>query len=259
MKPNIRKKIVYVDDVNYSLITVRDRLKSRYEVFPAQSAGKLFEVLEYVMPDLILLDVNMPDVDGYETIRLLKEDPRYAVIPVIFLTSQMDRDSVVKGINLGATAHVGKPYSTQSLIDAIENALNPNRQRTLASEKPDNRPSVLAVDDVSSMLLAINYALCDKYKVYTLAKPEELRAVLNKITPDLFLLDYNMPVINGFDLIPVIRSFEKHKETPVIFLTSEGTTDHLTAAIHLGASDFLVKPFETRALHEKVEKHIRKA
>lgn len=257
MKHGIRKKIIYVDDVNYSLMVVQERLKNRYEIFPAQSVIKLFEILEYVTPDLILLDVNMPDVDGYEAISMLKSDDRYSAIPVVFLTSQVDRSSIVRGISLGAVSHVGKPYSTETLIGVIDNILFPNKQpgvRVGVTEA--HKPSILAVDDVTSMLMAINYALRDKYKVYMLSKPQELKEFLQNKTPDLFLLDYNMPVLNGFDLIPIIRGFPEHKNTPVIFLTSEGTADHLTAAIHLGACDFISKPLDTKVLRQKVAKHI---
>jgi len=70
------------------------------------------------------------------------------------------------------------------------------------------------------------------------------------------LLDYKMPDLNGFELVPIIRSFEEHKDTPIIFLTSMGTTEHVSAAAMLGASDFLVKPFEPYTLQDKIAKHI---
>ena len=72
----------------------------------------------------------------------------------------------------------------------------------------------------------------------------------------MILLDYEMPEINGFDLIPIIRKFSEHKDTPIIFLTSLGTMEHVSAAAKLGACDFIVKPFEPDNLREKVAKHI---
>jgi CheY-like chemotaxis protein len=257
MSIRFRKKIIYVDDINYSLLVAKDRLKQKFEVYPAQSVEKLFELLEYIDPDLILLDINMPGTDGYEALRQLKSNPVFSNIPVIFLTAQMDKDSVLKGISLGAVAHVGKPYSIPSLIDTIESALSADKKKIKEKEDP-NKLRILAIDDVSSMLMALRYALSDTYTVYTLSKPEELKSFLQKKKPDLFLLDYNMPVINGFELVPIIRGYPEHQETPIIFLTGEGTTDHLAAAIHLGVSDFLVKPFETKALREKIAKHIKR-
>jgi DNA-binding response OmpR family regulator len=94
------------------------------------------------------------------------------------------------------------------------------------------------------------------YKVYTLPKPNKLEEFLTKTKPDLFLVDYQMPGINGFDLIPIIRGFPEHKTTPVIFLTGEGTIENINAAIELGACDFIVKPFERYVIRKKVAKHL---
>jgi CheY-like chemotaxis protein len=91
-----------------------------------------------------------------------------------------------------------------------------------------------------------------------LSKSTELEKVLQKLTPDLFLLDYLMPERTGFELIPVIRSFEEHKDTPIIFLTSIGTIDNVTSALALGASGFVIKPFDPNTLREKIAKHIVK-
>ena len=116
------------------------------------------------------------------------------------------------------------------------------------------KPCVLAVDDAPDILKSVFYELRDLYTVFTLPKPEMLESFLMKTTPDLFLLDYNMPVLSGFDLIPIIRRFKKHEQTPIIFLTSEGTIDNLSAAVALGASDFIVKPFNPDILREKIAK-----
>ena len=79
---------------------------------------------------------------------------------------------------------------------------------------------------------------------------------LQQITPELFLLDYKMPELSGFDLIPIIRSFEAHKDTPIIFLTSMATAEYVTNAFALGACDYIVKPFQGKQLREKINKHI---
>ena len=119
-----------------------------------------------------------------------------------------------------------------------------------------HKPCILAVDDSPAILSSLSAVLGGNYKVFTLPKPTELAKVLQKLTPDLFLLDYLMPELNGFDLVPIIRSFEKHKDTPIIFLTSAGTLDNVTAAIAIGARDFIVKPFNSDVLREKIAKHI---
>ena len=115
---------------------------------------------------------------------------------------------------------------------------------------------VLAVDDSPVMLSTINSVLGGEYKVYSMPKPSMVESFLRQITPDLILLDYEMPEINGFELVPIIRNFEELKETPIIFITSMGTIEHISAATVLGARDFIVKPFQADNLLKKVAKHI---
>jgi len=254
----VRKKIIYVDDVNYSLQSVKSRLGEIYEIFPAESVLKMFEYLENIRPDLILMDINMPDIDGYEALKSLKADEKYTDIPVIFVTGNSDRESVVKGLSLGAVDYVIKPFTSTKLVESIESHLNPVVKKEESSEDEEaNKPGVLIVDDVSSMLRAMQYALHDRYKVYALSKSEDVMDFLRSKQPDLILLDYVMPVLNGFDLIPMIRALPEHKDTPIIIITTEGTHDHVNEAMTLGASDFIVKPFKPKELNDKVSKHIR--
>ena len=118
-----RPRIIIVDDNISNLTQGRNILKSFYEVFPAPSADKLFEILENVIPDLILLDVAMPDKDGYETIKELKANPLYREIPVIFLTAKTDSDSELLGFDLGAVDYIGKPFNPPLLLKRIEKEL----------------------------------------------------------------------------------------------------------------------------------------
>ena len=255
-----RLKIIYVDDVQCSLVSVKKRLKGHYEVYPAESTLMLFKILEKIRPHLILLDVNMPGIDGFKTIKSLKADERYKDIPVVFLTGNNDRENVAKGLSLGAVDFVVKPFITAKLIECIEKHTFKNR-----NEKPspiaesDSKPSVLVVDDVPSTLKAIEFAINASYKVYTLSNPESVMDFLKEKKPNLILLDYLMPVLNGFDLIVMIKALPEYKDIPIIMLTSEGTLPQLNEAISLGASDFIVKPFKTSELNEKIDKHIKKS
>jgi len=117
------KKIIIVDDNASYLSVVRILLKPHYEVYPAPSAAKLFGIIEKFIPDLILLDINMPEMNGFEAIAVLKENPRYKNIPVIFLTAKDDEDSAVKGIDLGAADYVTKPFYGPLLLKRISNIL----------------------------------------------------------------------------------------------------------------------------------------
>jgi PleD family two-component response regulator len=244
-----KRKIVIVDDVKFHLLSLRECLKKRYDIFPAQSMEELLDVLKVVKPELILLDVNMPENDGFKVFEILKSSPSYSNIPVMFLTSQMDKNTIVKGMRLGAVGFVQKPYTEENLVERIENELNPNL-------RAKNAPIILAVDDNISILKSMHALLCAQFKVCTLPNPERIKELLRSVEPDLFILDCNMPVLSGFDLVPIIRKHPEHQDTPIIFLTSEGTMDTVNAALHSGASDFLVKPIDDAKLRERVEHHL---
>ena len=118
-----RSKIIFVDDVKASLTMGKDLLRTFYEVYPVPSAEKFFELLENVMPDLILLDIEMPEMSGYEVMKKLKADPRFVDVPVIFLTGKDDDNSEIEGFDLGAMDYVTKPFSGPLLLRRIANQL----------------------------------------------------------------------------------------------------------------------------------------
>ena len=118
-----RKKIIYVDDITVSLIALKKALQAYYEVYTADSVKQMYKIMSKITPDLILLDINMPDADGYGIIKQLKDDKQSCAIPVIFITSNSDKESVTKGLSLGAAAYVVKPFNTLKLVETINNQL----------------------------------------------------------------------------------------------------------------------------------------
>ncbi|MDR1082376.1 MAG: response regulator [Coriobacteriales bacterium] len=115
-----RKRIALVDDNMTSLAIGRNMLKELYEVYPVQSGGQLLEKMEMMRPDLILLDIEMPDMNGYETLRRLKERYDLLSTPVIFLTAKTDMRSEIEGLGLGAVDYIVKPFSAPLLMKRIE-------------------------------------------------------------------------------------------------------------------------------------------
>jgi putative two-component system response regulator len=118
-----RKKIILVDDDATNLIIGKNALSAYYDTITIPSGKKLFKVLDMIKPDLILLDVNMPEMDGYETLRRLKENPAHAGVPVIFLTATNDIDNEPKYRALGAIDCISKPFSPPLLRERIETHL----------------------------------------------------------------------------------------------------------------------------------------
>ncbi|MDR2577388.1 MAG: response regulator [Chitinispirillales bacterium] len=256
LQEHVRKKILYVDDVNHSLISVKNRLKKRYEVYPAPNANVMFEILERIMPDLILLDIVMPGMSGYEAIKKLKADSRYAGIPVIFLTSKSDRESTKKGFSLGAADYVPKPFSDPDLIERIERQINPNTRGEVQLEEEAKRKTIIYVDDVNLSLVSVRSRLKVRYEVYPAISVAKLFEILEKVTPDLILLDVNMPHVNGYEAIKQLKSHENYKSIPVIFLTSKTDQRSIDKGFSLGAADYVAKPFADSDLIERIERQI---
>jgi len=109
-----------VDDDVTNLTVATNNLIERYNFFTAPSGAKFFSLLNKVNPDLILLDIEMPDMNGYDVITLLKSAENTSNIPVIFLTGKIDPQSEVKGLNLGAVDYITKPFSSELLIKRID-------------------------------------------------------------------------------------------------------------------------------------------
>ena len=118
-----KKKIIAVDDMSDNINALRNTLKDIYEVYPCTSAAKMFDTLKHVQPDLILLDVEMPEMNGYEAIKNLKNNSQYIEIPVIFLTSMSDSQSEIEGLELGALDYIRKPFVTPLLLQRIKTQL----------------------------------------------------------------------------------------------------------------------------------------
>ena len=118
------KHIIFVvDDNEANLTACKQMLKINYVVYPALSAAKMFELLNHVKPALIILDVEMPEMDGFEAIKLLKANDAIRDIPVMFLSAREDAASEEKGMSLGADDFLHKPFSSVMLLKRIEKIL----------------------------------------------------------------------------------------------------------------------------------------
>jgi len=117
-------KIIVVDDNVENLTALKNTLKDIYEVFPAASALKMFDLLKHIQPDLILLDVEMPEMNGYEAIQKLKSDEKFKDIFVLFLTSMNDAQDELKGLSLGAVDYIRKPFVAPLLLQRIKTHLS---------------------------------------------------------------------------------------------------------------------------------------
>jgi len=118
------KIIFVVDDSPVNLTKAKQALDGMYRVLTLLSADKMFALIEKIMPDLILLDIEMPDVDGFAALQRLKGNTKTSGIPVIFLTAYSDEAREAHGLQLGAVDFVAKPFSTPVLLNRISHHLH---------------------------------------------------------------------------------------------------------------------------------------
>lgn len=127
-----RKTILIVDDELSILVPLQFLMeKAGYLVKLAQSGKEAIEKIAEIRPDLVLLDIMLPDLDGYEIYQMIRERPEWAAIRVIFLTAKNRDADIAKGIAMGADAYITKPFSNTQLLTMIHELIGPDRARDL--------------------------------------------------------------------------------------------------------------------------------
>lgn len=138
-----RAKILVIDDTKTNIEVLEGILSSKYDIFVALDGKKGISLTEKVKPDLILLDVMMPEMDGYETLRQLREKNLIKNTPVIFLTAKADAQSEQTGLDLGAVDYITKPFNPNLVMLRIKNQLDLKFQRDHLHELVDEKTADL--------------------------------------------------------------------------------------------------------------------
>ena len=124
MKENIKQKILMVDDEPLNISVVAEILFQKYDLLVATNGEKALQIIySDTKPDLILLDIMMPGMSGFEVAKRIKDNHKTSHIPIIFLTAKHDNDSIVKGFELGAVDYLLKPFQKEELLVRIKNTL----------------------------------------------------------------------------------------------------------------------------------------
>jgi DNA-binding response OmpR family regulator len=119
------KKILIVDDDPYILMSLDFLMKkNKFEVFVARNGTEALEQIKTNQPDLILLDIMMPDVDGYEICTKVKSDTKTKDIIIVFMSAKTRDTDIQKGLDLGASLYITKPFSTRDLLEKVTGLLN---------------------------------------------------------------------------------------------------------------------------------------
>ncbi len=145
------RRLLLIDDDPNLILLVKDYLEFRgYEVVTAENGREALEVLEKDIPDMIICDVMMPEMDGYSLVKNVREDPRTSWVPVLFLSAKGQSQDRVKGLNTGADVYMVKPFEPEELVAQVESSL---KQAARIAERPgkaggDSGPKIQVPFDV---------------------------------------------------------------------------------------------------------------
>lgn len=122
--PKDNKKLLLIDDDPNLILLVKDYLEFRgYNVDTAENGREALEVLDNIVPDMIICDVMMPEMDGYSLVKHIREEPTTNRIPVLFLSAKGQSQDKVKGLNEGADVYMSKPFEPEELVAQVESSL----------------------------------------------------------------------------------------------------------------------------------------
>jgi len=244
--------ILIVDDNDMNRDLLARRLsQAYYDVIDVGSGKEALEIAENRKIDLVLLDILMPEMDGYQVLEHFKGNPKTRTIPVIMLTAVHEMDSVVRCFELGADDYLTKPYNIPFVRSRIASCLrgkaNINNNEEAASAR------ILVVDDNNVNRDILQRRL--EREGYIVDTAENGRQALEEIEHsnyDLILLDILMPEMDGYDVLRSLKASDKHKDIPVIMLTAVHESDSVRSCIDMGAADYLLKPYNTMLLKARI-------
>ncbi|MFT3985347.1 MAG: response regulator [Lachnospiraceae bacterium] len=162
---NGQKIIMVVDDTPSNLQYAMQVLGDRYKVIPVKSGEAALTAMEKILPDLILLDIEMPQMDGYETIRRIQHEERTASIPVIFLTAHSDMDNELKGFQLGAVDFIIKPFVPEIMLARVSTQIELSDYRHCLETLVGKKTREVEALGVQAIMAISNTV--DKKDVYT--------------------------------------------------------------------------------------------
>jgi CheY-like chemotaxis protein len=284
-------RLLIVDDDADVLTSLETILRREVEVVCAHNGLDALEKLERVEPDMLILDVAMPCLDGFDTALSIRKNASFAAIPILFLTAAGDPASIEKGRQLKAAVYATKPFDPQKILSlvrdtaarlgveprskafACEEILAAEREgrrldlaRKTAEDEPEEgataqavRPRLLVVDDEPDVVALIESFLAPHYEVLTATRANDAIEKIVRAEPDLVLLDIEMPRLSGYQLSQLLKLNAGLGRIKVMFVSSRNEPQQVDYAYRLGAEAYLTKPFTPEDLLAEVRQIVGQA
>jgi two-component system, cell cycle response regulator len=270
-------RILVVDDIIANVRLLESRLMAEYfEVQTATSGPEALEILENGPFDIVLLDVMMPGMDGFEVCRRIKSNPRTAHIPVIIITALDQTADRVKGLDSGADDFLTKPVSDVALITRVKSlvrlklltdelrlragqgrgGMEDQLQSIDAKQKEPGR--VLIVDDRRSSFERIEKALAAENMVEVESVPQEALFRTAEGQFDLVIISISLEGYDALRLVSQLRSLERTRVLPILLITEPEDNQRLLRGLELGVNDYLIRPIDRQELLARVRTQVRR-
>jgi CheY-like chemotaxis protein len=246
--------VLIVDDQKVNISELSRELRPEFKIFAAGNGKDALTAAEANLPDVILLDVLMADMDGFEVIAALKKSDKTKDIPVIFMTGLTDSESEEKGFALGAADFIRKPLSPAVVKQRVLNQIEKETSDAQPSVQHQNihapEARVLVVDD-NGFNLRVACNMLDTLGIDAQAVTSGLTAIelIVKNEYDIVLMDHMMPEPDGMETTARIRDMGgKYERLPIVALTANTELGARDMFLANGFNDFIFKPLNTGEL-----------
>jgi two-component system cell cycle response regulator len=247
----MKARILIVDDNLLNRKLAGDLLELEgYEVQSCEDAEQAQELLaREAAPDLILMDLSLPGMDGLTLTRRLKADARFEAVPIVAFTALAMKGDEEKALQAGCSGYIAKPIDTRRLPMQVGGFLSARAAQPLPLQL-----KIMIVEDYRiDLKLAGESARLSGHVVLSSTSAEEALEALSDAHPDVVLLDLNLPGMDGPDFLRLLRANPRTSELPVVAVTAfpdDFRRDEMLAA---GCKDFLVKPVDRHRLIQALE------
>ncbi len=267
-------RILVVDDIEANIRLLQAKLQAEYyDVLTAHDGQTALTMAQREQPDLVLLDVMMPGMDGFETCRLLKEDPATRHIPVVLVTALDGRGDRITGLEAGADEFLNKPIDDIMLFARVKSltrlklVIDELRQREAsgrrigviagaASRLGGGGGRVLIVDDHERQAQRIYAELAIEHRPVVESDPE--KAHLTARGPvDLIIVNTTAKSFDGLRFAAQIRSDEATRHLPILGVIDPDDRPRLVKALDIGFNDILTRPIDPQELSARVRSQVR--
>ena len=230
----ISKTVLICDDEADITHLIRIYLeKEGFRCVETYSGQEAIEMAKRDKPDVIALDILMPEMDGFETARILKSAPETRDIPIVFVTVQKDEKGM--GLSFTFSDWITKPIDEKRLIQSIKKA---------AGEKTGNEATILIVDDDVDLVRVLKKTVeTEGLKTETAYGGKEAIEKIKISRPDLIILDVMMPDIDGFEVVNSLKESRWTRDIPIIILTARDLSLEDKEALRTGVTKFLMKSY----------------